>query len=105
MSYAPNVAHVEGGSGTFVLPARSPYDRQVLREHIEMLVGRVPMLTLGVHGTRWTVTRGPLPAARCTTCTQLLGRLSCSRGDAAVASCFDCAMQPRGEGCAQRGHA
>ena len=60
MSYASNVAHVEGGSGTFVLPTHSPYDRQVLREHVELLAGRVPTLTLGVHGVRWTISRGPL---------------------------------------------
>ena len=105
MSHTSNVALVEGGSGTFMLPAHSPYDRQLLREYVGLLAGRVATLTLGVHGTRWTVTRGPLPDSRCTTCTQLLGRLSCSRGDAAVASCFDCAVQPRGEAVAQRGHA
>ena len=104
MSHASNVALVEGGSGTFVLPAHSPYDRQMLREHVESLAGRVPTLTLGVHGTRWTVTRDPLAESRCTTCAQFLGRLSCSRGDEALASCIDCAMQPGAEACEQRGH-
>ena len=103
MSYASNVAHVEGGSGTFVLPAHSPYDRQMLREHVDMLANRVSALTLGLYGTQWTVTRRPPADSRCTTCAQFLGRLSCSREDEAVASCIDCAMQPRSSAGEERG--
>ena len=99
MSYASNVAHVEGGTGTLVLPAHSPYDRQMLREHVEKLAGRVPTLTLGVHGVRWTVSRGPSADSRCTTCTQFLGTLSCSRGGDAVASCIECAMHSASDAC------
>ena len=92
MSHLSNVARVQGGSGTLVLPARSPYDRQMLREHVEMLAGRVSTLTLGMDGTRWIITR-PTPAdSRCTTCTRFLGRLSCSRRDEAAATCIGCAI-------------
>ena len=94
MSYASNVAHVEGGASTLVLPAHSPYDRQMLREHVDMLAGRVPTLTLGVYGVRWTISRDRSGDSRCTTCTQFLGRLSCSRNGETVASCIDCAMHP-----------
>jgi hypothetical protein len=94
LSYASNVAHVQGESGTFVVPAHSPYDRQMLREHIEILAGRVAELTLNVQGTRWTITRGIAFDSRCTTCTQFLSRLSCSRGPDAPATCIDCVMQP-----------
>ena len=94
MSHASNIAHVQGVSGTFVVPAHSPYDRQMLREHVEMLAGRVSTLTLGLRGTRWIITRCPAAGARCTTCAHFLGRLSCSRGDEAAAMCIDCAMQP-----------
>lgn len=94
MSHAAYVAHVQGESGTFVVPAHSPYDRQMLREHVERLAGRAATLTLGMHGTRWIITR-PTPAdSRCTTCTQFLGRLRCSRRHDAAAMCIDCAMQP-----------
>jgi hypothetical protein len=99
LSHAPNVAHVEGGAGTLVLPAYSPYDRQMLREHVETLAARVPTLTLGVHGVRWTVSRDLLADSRCTTCMQFLGRLSCSRGGEAVASCIECAMHPENDAC------
>ena len=92
MSHMPNVAHVEGGAGTMVLPTHSPYDRQMLREHVEQLAGRVPALTLGVHGVRWTISRRRSVDSRCSTCTQSLGRLSCSRAGETVASCIDCAV-------------
>ncbi len=94
MSYVSNVAHVEGGSGTLVMPAHSPYDRQMLREHVNMLAGRVPTLTLGVHGVRWTVSRGHSTNSHCTTCTQTMGRLICSRNGDVDTSCLDCAMRP-----------
>jgi hypothetical protein len=103
LSHVSNVAHVEGGSGTFVLPVHSPYDRQMLREHVEILARRVSTLTLGLHGTRWTVTRRSSPESRCTTCTQSLGRLQLHRGDEAVASCIDCALQPGSNASEERG--
>jgi hypothetical protein len=92
---APNVAHVEAVSGTFIVPAYSPYDRQMLRDHVETLAARGSTLTLGVHGTRWTVTLHGLADERCATCAQILGRLSCSRVDDEDATCIDCAMRPQ----------
>jgi hypothetical protein len=89
-----NIAQVQGLSGTFVAPAHSPYDRQIVREHVERLAGHVSTLTLGLHGTRWTITRRSTADSRCTSCTQPLGRLSCRRGSDADASCIDCALRP-----------
>ena len=95
MLQSPDVAHVEAGTGTFIVPAYSPYDRQILRDHIETLAARGSALTVGMHGTRWTVTLQGLSEGRCVTCTQILGRLSCSREDDDTATCIDCAMRPR----------
>lgn len=94
MSEKFNIAQVQGLSGTFVAPAHSPYDRQILREHVERLARHVPTLTLGLHGTRWIITHGNEADSRCTSCAQLLGRLSCSRGDEPSATCIDCALRP-----------
>ena len=93
MSHVSNIAHVEGGSGTFVASVHTPYDRELLREHVEKLAGRAALLTIGLRGTRWTVTRS-IADSRCTTCTRFLGRLSCSRGDDTGATCIKCVMQP-----------
>ena len=96
MSETSNIAHVQGGSGTFVAPAQSPYDRQMLREHVEQLVGHGSSLTLGLHGRQWIITRRSAADSPCMSCTQLLGRLSCSRGGDAGATCIDCVLRPGG---------
>lgn len=89
-----SVAYVQGISGTLVLPAQSPYDRQMLRERIEMLSGRGWTLMFGPRGTRWTITQRPPGNPRCTTCTHRVGRVSYTRGDDAAVACIDCVMQP-----------
>ena len=93
MSYASNVAYVQGVSGTFMLPAHSPYEREIVREHVTTRAGRGSTLTLGTQGTRWTITHNTAGDSRCTACAQFLGRLSCSRRDETVMTCFDCAMR------------
>ena len=91
---ASNSAHLRNISGSFVASIRSPYDRQLLREHAEVLAGRTgALLILGESGTQWIIRRGTLADSRCTTCTQFLGRLSCSRRDETDPTCIDCAMQ------------
>ncbi len=97
MSDASHNAHVEGHSGTFVVPAQSPYDRQILREYVERVVGPAAPLTLGMHGARWTITRRGAVDVHCSACTQRLGLLSCRRGDEARMTCIDCVMQPRSD--------
>jgi hypothetical protein len=90
---ASNIAHLRSTSGTFVAPAHSPYERQLVREHAGMLMSRSSALTLGMHGMQWIIRRCTPPDSRCATCTQVLGGLSCSRTDGADATCIDCAMQ------------
>jgi hypothetical protein len=96
LSETCNIAHVRGESGTFVAPAQSPYDRQILREYVERLIGHGSSLTLGLHGRQWVITRRRLADPPCVCCTQPLGRLSCSRGGDADATCIDCALRPGG---------
>jgi len=96
LSATSNIAHVQRGSGIFVVPAQSPYDRQMLREHVERLAGRGSTLTLGLHGRQWVITLRSVAESPCSSCTQPLGRLSCNRGGDAGATCFDCALQPGG---------
>ena len=96
MSETSNSVHVQGGSGTFVAPAQSPYDRQILREHVERRVGHGATLTLGLHGRQWVITRLCAADSPCVSCTQPLGRLSCSRGGDVGATCIDCVLRPGG---------
>jgi hypothetical protein len=87
------VAEVQGVSGTFVAPTQSPYDRQVLREHIERLANRVATLTLSLDGECWTVARCTHTDVRCATCAQFVGGLSCSRAADPTVACIDCVLR------------
>jgi hypothetical protein len=79
--------------GAFVAPVYSPYDRQLLRENAERMVGREVELTLGVHGTQWVIRRCTVMQPHCTSCTQPVGRLSCTRAGEAGPTCLDCVMK------------
>ena len=94
MSGVSNFAQVQGVSGTFVVPAHTPYDRQMLREHLTGRVGRLLTLTLGMHGKRWIITRHNATNPRCAACAQSVGPLSCDPGDGGCTTCIDCAMRP-----------
>jgi hypothetical protein len=96
LSQVSSIARVHADCGTFVVPAQSPYERQLLREHVEMFIGRVSTLTLGMDGARWIVTRDTTVDSRCAKCTQFLGRLRCIRGADGTPTCIACAILPEG---------
>jgi hypothetical protein len=87
------IAHLSFlGGGTF-LPARTPYDRQILLEHVGDRVrakGRVQLL---IDGRRWIVCPNDCgSAARCVRCNAHLGVACCAiAGDAAI-HCLCCAV-------------
>jgi hypothetical protein len=94
LSDVSNFAQVQGVSGTFVVPVHTPYDRQMLRDHLARRVGPLSTLTLGMHGKQWTITRQDAPRSQCATCTRSVGRLRCNQDDGGCATCIDCAMRP-----------
>lgn len=95
MSDVSNCAQVQGVSGTFLVPAHTPYERQILREHLARRVGHRSPLTLGMHGKRWIITRDNSTSSRCASCAQAVGRLSCHQDDGGYTTCIDCAMRPQ----------
>ena len=94
LSDVSNFAQVQGASGTFVLPAHTPYERQMLREHLAGRVGHLSTLTLGIYGKRWIITRHNATNSLCASCTRSVGRLSCNQDDGGCTTCIDCAMRP-----------
>ena len=76
------------------MPAGSPYDRQLLREHLEGLVPRVRSVRLGLDGMHWTVTRLGDARPFCTTCAEPRGALLCQRDNDAQSTCIACVMAP-----------
>ena len=90
---ATGIAHVSfAGGGTF-LPTRTPYQRQMLVEHVLQCVranGRVQVL---VHDQRWMVyLRGGASTVCCSRCGHSLGSAVYSTGDATEAYCAECAL-------------
>jgi len=97
-----SVVHVQSSRGGMVMSAHSPYDRQLLREHVERLVSPTGTLRLGLDGNEWIVTRLAGGSRRCHQCTEPLKRLGCRREDSSTTLCIACVLQPATEH-AQRG--
>jgi hypothetical protein len=95
---ARGIAHVSfAGGGTF-LPARSPYDRQLLAEHVSERVrtkGQVQVL-MGDH--LWMVLRNRSAAGtRCPRCGVAVTAACYFRGCGDVGYCITCALQAEGD--------
>lgn len=62
-------AHVTFAGGGIVLPAREPYDREVLVDHVTERVGRKGIVRVVIDGRTWNVRRiddtVPAPCTRC----------------------------------------
>ena len=94
MSVLPKaIAHVSFPGGGIFLPARSPYDRQMLVEHIADRVrskGRVQVL---LDEQRWMVhlNRGSARIC-CTSCGDAADSACYRASDNAIAYCITCAL-------------
>lgn len=92
MELARGVAHVSFPRGGVFLPARDPYDRQTLIEHVTQRVrakGRVQVL---VDNHRWMVHVPTHRAAPCAACGQLLVAACHSSVSNGAAYCVYCAL-------------
>ena len=99
MSVLPRaIAHVSFPGGGMFLPARSPYDRQMLVEHIAARVrskGRVQVL---LDEQRWMVqlNRGAARIA-CASCGDTVDSACYRAPDGGAAHCIACALQTVGD--------
>jgi hypothetical protein len=93
MELAHGIAHVSFSGGGVFLPARDPYDRQTLIEHVMQRVrakGRVQVL---VDNHRWMVQRAPSNArTACAACGQAADAACYSNTSASAAYCMYCAL-------------
>ncbi len=90
---ATGVAHVSFPGGCTFLPTRTPYQRQLLVEHVLQCVrvnGRVQVL---VQDQRWMVyLHGDASTACCSRCGDSLGSAVYSAPDATETYCGECAL-------------
>lgn len=68
------IAHVSFVGGGIFLPARSPYDRQLLAEHVQSRVRAKGKVQVLVDDQRWMVHRGPGSGLIC--CSQCGGTVN-----------------------------
>lgn len=64
-----HVAHISFEGGGTILPARTPYDHQLLMEHLEVSTRRHGAIRLELRHRQWSITVNDGPAEPCTTCT------------------------------------
>jgi hypothetical protein len=90
-------AQVRCEHGFVVLPATDPYERQLVREHLEQLTRRVPEVTLALDGGRWTVSRTHGPFGTCEKCAARAPAVRCVPADGRGVRCLDCVLWPECE--------
>jgi hypothetical protein len=102
MTIAEGIAHVSFAGGGMFLPARSPYDRQVLTDHVVDRVRSKGSVQVLLDTQRWLVQL--LRAGRTARCEKCNSVVDCicytSREDAAC--CIRCAFAARGNRLARR---
>jgi len=93
MELARGIAHISFRGGGVFLPARDPYDRQILIDHVTQRVrteGRVQVL---VANHRWMVQAGAAHrAATCAACGQAVGTVCYSDMSNGATHCARCAL-------------
>jgi hypothetical protein len=90
---AKGIAHVSFAGGGLFLPARSPYDRQVLAEHVRERVranGRVQVL-MGEH--LWMMHRNRGTTTYCARCGVAAGIACHFSGSGEACYCVACALE------------
>jgi hypothetical protein len=89
---ANGIAHVSFRGGGLFLPARTPYDRQLLAEHVAARVRCSGQVQVLLEDQRWLVSRSsPRGSARCGRCgVALIASCSAAAGDDAW--CLTCAL-------------
>ena len=90
---ANGIAHVSFPGGSIFLPARSPYDRQMLIEHIVQRARAKERVQVLMGGLRWMVhlCRETAPA-HCSTCDCVLNSTCYSTAENDAAYCLGCAF-------------
>ncbi|MBI4517463.1 MAG: hypothetical protein HY699_16795 [Deltaproteobacteria bacterium] len=86
-------AHVTFAGGGIVLPAREPYDRQLLVEQVAERVQRKGVVRVAIHGRTWNVRRiDDNVTAACTRCRRSLHGTCYATTPGDARHCLRCAF-------------
>jgi hypothetical protein len=87
------IARIQMGGGALLLPARTPYEREVVLDHVRHRLRLYGFVHLEMNGRRCKVEPVTAGAAlKCTSCDRRIGTLACRLGAQIV--CLDCAVTP-----------
>jgi hypothetical protein len=75
-----HIAHISFHGGGLVLPAQTPYERELLMDHIEFAAKGKASIELDLDGRQWTVSSNSRRQEVCTSCDRQPGQLSFQRG-------------------------
>lgn len=91
---AGRTAHLDFGGGGLIVPARTPYDRQLLREHVLASVQQGRRIRLTVFGKTWLIVQAEAPQSPvvCAACERPINNAVCYAPGAATAHCVACAL-------------
>ncbi len=70
------MAHVSFEGGGLIVPAQTPYERQLLCEHAEASTRQHGSVQLSLNGRLWTLSLNAGAREVCATCAWSLGNLS-----------------------------
>lgn len=65
-----DVAHISFEGGGLILPVRTPYEHEVLMEHLEVSTRRHGSIRLDLHRRRWNISMSDGADDPCTSCTR-----------------------------------
>ncbi|MBI3782146.1 MAG: hypothetical protein HY270_01975 [Deltaproteobacteria bacterium] len=94
---SPGVAHVSYKGGGLCLPARSPYDRQLLAEQVVYCTRTKGMVQVLVNDDRWLVHLPTGPRGGCVECGQRMDTAWHAPALGDVAYCSRCALDDRNQ--------
>ena len=87
------IARIQMDGGALLLPARTPYEREVVLDHVRHRLRRYGFVHLEMNGRRRRIECiAPAAGAACAGCTRRVGMLACRFG--AHMLCIDCAFAP-----------
>lgn len=88
------VARIHTDGGTLLLPARTPYEREVVLDHVRHRLRLHGSVHLEMNGWRGRIERVGLPiTARCGACAAPIGGFACRIGSQML--CLGCALPER----------
>ncbi len=91
---APQIAHIVFPDGGLIVPARTPYDRQLLQEHVLASVHHRQLLRINIGPDGWAVKRAkPRHPIVCGLCDRRITHAVCHEVGSPVPFCVACALR------------